>query len=154
MTEEKTEDRALLPKVKACGVLVFRRKPVPAFLVLKHSRRLDLPKGHLEHGESETECALREMSEETGLPASAVELAPDFRYQEVYYPYEPQYGGGRVEKTLVVFLGWLLAEHPIITTEHRGYEWIKWNPPHQLQRYTFDPLLSKLEEYFRERNLP
>lgn len=143
-----------MQKVRACGVLVFRRQPEPSFLVMKHARRLDLPKGHLEPGETEQECALREMTEETGLPASAVRLDPDFRYEEVYYPYEARFGPGRVEKTLVVFLGWLLEDHPIRLTEHIGYKWLKWNPPHKLQKYTLDPLLAQLAEYFQARHLP
>jgi 8-oxo-dGTP pyrophosphatase MutT (NUDIX family) len=143
-----------MQKVKACGVLVFRREPEPSFLVMKHARRFDLPKGHLESGETDEQCALREMTEETGIPPASVRLEPGFRYQEVYYPYEARFGPGRVEKTLVIFLGWLLNDHPIQPTEHRGYAWLKWNPPHKLQKYTLDPLLQSLSEYFQQRGLP
>jgi 8-oxo-dGTP pyrophosphatase MutT (NUDIX family) len=143
-----------MQKTKACGVLIFRREPQPAFLVMKHARRLDLPKGHVEPGETEEQCALREMTEETGIPAHAVQLDPHFRYQEVYYPHEARFGPGRVEKTLVIFLGWLLAEHPIQLTEHKGYDWIAWKPPHKLQKYTFDPLLKRVAEHFEEHQLP
>jgi bis(5'-nucleosidyl)-tetraphosphatase len=142
-----------MQKTKACGVLVFRREPVPSFLVMKHTRRLDLPKGHLEGEETERECALREMWEETGIPAESVQLDPDFRYQEVYYPYEARFGPGRVEKTLVIFLGWLLHEHPIRVTEHLGYEWLNWNPPHKIQKYTLDPLLANVSTHFDQRSL-
>jgi len=141
-------------KVKACGVLVFRREPVPSFLVMKHARRLDLPKGHLEHGETEQQCALREMTEETGIPADSVQLDPEFRYEETYYPYEARFGPGRVEKTLVIFLGWLLKDHPILLTEHKGYEWLAWKPPHTLQKYTLDPLLKSVAEHFGKKGLP
>lgn len=143
-----------MKKVKACGVLVFRREPRPEFLVMKHTRRLDLPKGHLEEGESDVQCALREMWEETGIPMDSVALDPDFRYEEVYYPYEARFGPGRVEKTLVVFLGWLLKEHPIVVTEHKGFDWLPWRPPHKVQKYTFDPLLARLEQHFAAKNLP
>jgi bis(5'-nucleosidyl)-tetraphosphatase len=143
-----------MKKVKACGVLVFRKEPRPEFLAMKHARRLDLPKGHVEEGESDVQCALREMWEETGIPMDAVSLDPDFRYEEVYYPYEARFGPGRVEKTLVVFLGWLLKDHPIQVTEHKGYLWLPWNPPHKVQKYTFDPLLARLSEYFAAKNLP
>lgn len=143
-----------MQKVKACGVLVFRKEPRPEFLVMKHRRRFDLPKGHLEAGETDIECALRELWEETSIPQDAISLAPDFEYQEVYYPYEARFGPGRVEKTLIVYLGWLLRDHPIHVTEHQGYAWMPWNPPHKIQKFTFDPLLNKLEGYFQTRNLP
>ena len=142
-----------MQKVKACGVLVFRKEPQPEFLVMKHRHRLDLPKGHLEAGETERECALREMWEETGIPAESIELANDFEYSEVYYPFEARFGPGRVEKTLIVYLGWLLDHHDIKLTEHVGYEWLPWKPPHKIQKHTIDPLLAKLEGYFRERNI-
>ena len=53
--------------IKACGFLVFRDVPDPSFLLMKHPKRWDLPKGHVDPGESEVETALRELHEETGL---------------------------------------------------------------------------------------
>ena len=37
---------------------------------------------------------------------------------------------------------------------HKGYLWMPWNPPHKVQRFTFDPLLAKLAEYFAAKKLP
>lgn len=142
-----------MQQVKACGVLVIRRTPQPSFLVMRHHHRWDLPKGHLEEGETETQCALREMWEETGIAISAVELDPDFRYQEVYYPYEARFGPGRVEKTLVIFLGWVTGDPKITVTEHIGYDWLPWRPPHKLQKYTLDPLLASVEQHLRIKNI-
>jgi hypothetical protein len=34
--------------------------------------------------------------------------------------------------------------HP---SEHLGFEWFKWQPPHQIQELTIDPLLSSVEKY-------
>ena len=71
-----------MQQVKACGFILFRGRTDPhkSFLLMKHRDRYDLPKGHVESGESNLECALREMTEETGIPASAVEIEPDFEY--------------------------------------------------------------------------
>jgi bis(5'-nucleosidyl)-tetraphosphatase len=139
-----------MDKVKACGVLIFRRQPEWSFLLMKHPSRLDLPKGHVEPNETEEACALREMWEETGIPPAKVQLDPHFRYQAVYYPVEARFGAQPVEKTLVIFLGWLQDEHPIVVTEHQGYEWVRWSPPHALQTLTIDPLLEQLARYFEQ----
>ncbi len=135
-------------QVKSCGVILFRRTPDLSFLLMKHPHRFDLPKGHVEPGETEIECALREMWEETGVPIDQVELDPQFRYEEKYYPIEPRFGSERVEKTLVIFLGWVHHVDRIHVTEHGGHEWRRWHPPHNIQKFTINPLLAAVESYF------
>lgn len=133
-------------RVKSCGVILFRRQPELAFLLMRHAHRFDLPKGHVEPGETELECALRETQEETGI--DCVTLEPDFRYEETYYPVEPRFGTERVEKTLVIFLGWVEGAEPICVTEHQGHEWRRWQPPHDIQKHTLNPLLAVVEAHF------
>lgn len=135
-------------QVKSCGVILFRRNPDVSFLLMKHTHRFDLPKGHVEPGETEIDCALREMWEETGINPDLVKLDDEFRYEEMYYPIEPRFGSERVEKTLVIFLGWVDAADAIQVTEHAGHEWRKWSPPHAIQKHTINPLLSAVEEHF------
>jgi ADP-ribose pyrophosphatase len=65
-------------QVKSCGVLLFRRQPEMAFLLLRQHHRYDLPKGHQEKGESDLDCALRELEEETGYSARRWSLALKF----------------------------------------------------------------------------
>lgn len=137
-----------LIKVKSCGVLVFREIPTLEFLLLRHPNRYDLPKGHLEAGETELECALRELREETSISMADLVLLPDFRYQEVYYPRYSRLGGRRVEKTLVVFLGWLTRPVNIEVHEHDSHEWLTWKPPHSIQVKTIDVLLRAVEKYY------
>ena len=149
---EKPPAIAELPQVRACGVVLFRSHPDFSFLLMRHRHRFDLPKGHLENGETDIECALREMEEETGIPRADVELDPQFRFEEVYYPYEARFGPGQVEKTLVIFLGFIRRDPKIRPTEHGGYEWRKWHPPHNIQKFTINPLLAKLEEHFTGRH--
>lgn len=121
---------------------------------MRHTHRYDLPKGHVEAGEDDRQCALRECWEETGIPEDALILDPDFRYEEQYYPVEARFGPGRVEKTLVIYLGWLQRDLPIKLTEHTGFEWRMWRPPHSIQRYTIDPLLAAIEQHFAKSSPP
>jgi bis(5'-nucleosidyl)-tetraphosphatase len=46
-----------LRQVKSCGFFVM--KSDQSFLLMKHSDRYDLPKGHMEVGETEHQTALR-----------------------------------------------------------------------------------------------
>lgn len=141
-------------QVKSCGIIVFRQTPELSFLLMKHAHRYDLPKGHTEEGESEVQTALREMWEETGIPPEEVKLDPDFRYEETYFPVEPRFGTDRVEKKLVIFLGWISKNLPIAVTEHVGHEWKRWHPPHDIQRFTINPLTAALLKHFETHALP
>ena len=132
-------------QVKSCGVLLFRRTPETAFLVMKHRDRLDLPKGHIEPGETDVECALREFEEETGISKLRVRLEGDFRFETTYQARYKRFGNELVDKTLVVFLGYLDSDALVVATEHGGFEWITWNPPHRIQAETIDPVLAAAE---------
>lgn len=133
---------------RSCGVIVFRRDPDLSFLVMKHRDRLDLPKGHVDPGETDEQCALRELVEETGLGADVIRLEPGFQFETRYHVRPRRYGlttEATVEKTVVIFLGWLMREVPIVLTEHVGYEWMPWNPPHRMGQGTLDGVLAALE---------
>ena len=71
---------------KSCGAVVYRlEKGEPRFLLIRHVNggHWAFPKGHVEKDETETETALREIREETGL---AVALQTDFRQAVSYSP--------------------------------------------------------------------
>ena len=138
-----------MPQIKSCGVLVFRDEPVRSFLLMVHPTRWDLPKGHVDNDESEIECALRELYEETNIQATDIELDPMFRFT-THYPvrYKKKIGGRICEKTLVVFLGWLRHPIDVQVSEHQAFHWIAWNPPHKIQKETIDPLLAAVAEHF------
>lgn len=82
---------------RSCGVLPFRRTAAGIEILLCYelfSRHWSLPKGHMEAFETETETALRELFEETGLTAPLLPVPPvreeyhcrpNVRKQVVYY---------------------------------------------------------------------
>ncbi len=137
-------------KFYSYGVLVVRGDPIESFLLMKHPKRWDLPKGHIDDGETDVECALRELVEETAITSDDIELDTDFRFSLSYNVQLKRYGGETCEKTTTIFLGHLIRDVKIEVTEHEGYQWFDWKPPHAIQAETIDPCLSALEVYLSE----
>ena len=142
-------------QTRASGVLVFRRSPSPSFLLMEHANRLDLPKGHVDKGETDIGCALRELEEETGIEQADIELDPCFRFTTQYVVrYKKKFGGAEAQKTVVIFLGWLRRDVPIRVSEHLAYRWVDWSPPHRIQSATIDPLLEQVAAHFAAHEKP
>jgi len=83
---------------KSCGALIVRNSgPETEVLLVQHQNGMHwgFPKGHVEHGETEHETALREIREETGLE---VNLLDGFREEDYFSPYPG------AMKTVVYFL--------------------------------------------------
>lgn len=139
------------PEVFSSGFLLFRKQKQLQFLLMKHSSRWDLPKGHLDPGETKQQAALRELKEETGLQASDVWLDPNFVFENRYWVSYKRNGGKRQLKELTIFLGTLLHDKPILVTEHEGYEWFDWSPPHTIQAETIDPLLEQVGQHIESQ---
>ena len=136
-----------MQEAKACGFLIIRERDSREFLLMKHEDRWDLPKGHVDPGETEMQCALRELLEETGIDNNAIVVHPEFRFTTNYLVRKKRFGTSPVNKTLVVYLATLRRDVKIVPTEHPDYQWIVWNPPHQIQEKTIDPLLAYAEQY-------
>lgn len=134
---------------RSCGFLIVKGDPIDSFLLMKHPSRWDLPKGHVDPGETDIECALRELEEETGIAADDIDVDEDFRYETRYMVKAKRYTeeDGEVEKTLLIFLGRLTNDVEIEVTEHGGYQWFDWAPPHSIQERAIDPLLDALSAY-------
>jgi 8-oxo-dGTP pyrophosphatase MutT (NUDIX family) len=135
-----------MPTQKSCGFLIVRGESMREFLLMRHADRWDLPKGHVDPGESEMQCALRELREETGLTADDIQPLDGFRFT-LEYPVRNKRTGQLDDKTLVVFLARLAREVEIQATEHPGYQWFPWRPPHRIQAQTIDPLLAAVERF-------
>ncbi|MCI2068911.1 MAG: NUDIX domain-containing protein [Bacilli bacterium] len=86
-----------MKKESSYGAVVFSKD---GLVLIEHMAlgHYSLPKGHIEKGESEEECALREIKEETGLD---VKLDMSFREEETYSPYPG------IIKTVTYFLAFI-----------------------------------------------
>lgn len=141
--------------VRSCGVLIWRKskKDKREFLLMEHPKRWDLPKGHVDPGETDMECALRELDEETGIKADDIRIDPGFRFEHNYVVNLKRFNNEPADKTLVIFLAELINKVKIVPTEHESFEWFKWDPPHDIQRKSLNPLLEELEAYWRQQPL-
>lgn len=107
---------------KSCGAIVFRQdEKEPVFLIIRHANgnHWAFPKGHVEAGESESQTALREIEEETGLK---VVLDTSFRETTSYSPKEG------VIKEVVYFIA-QTDEHSIQqqTEEVLDFQWLTYS---------------------------
>ena len=138
---------------RSCGFLIVTGDPVSSFLLMEHEDRWDLPKGHVDPGETDLQCALRELIEETGIPEDVLTIDPDFCYESHYQVAGKRYGLSeeKVEKTLRIFLGCLSEDVEIAVTEHIGFEWFPWEPPHDIQERAINPLLRYVEDYVQNQ---
>lgn len=135
-------------RVKAAGILLVTRiDESPEFLLLKHSDRWDLPKGHCDEGETFQQTALRETEEETGIAAHQIELDPKFEFELIYQVRYKRSGDQLFDKQVRYYLGIVADKPDIQLTEHEGAQWHRWAPPHKIQTETIDPLLSAVAEH-------
>lgn len=105
----------------SAGILVYRYAASKReFLFLCHSDGLlDLPKGHIEKGESALEAAVRETYEETGLTIKPV---PFFRESMTYWLMR---GKSKIKKEVIMFLGAASSKSNVMVShEHAGYRWL------------------------------
>jgi len=70
--------RIYFTEVGAAGGLV--KHSSGKYLFIERKGKWDLPKGHIEHGESPEDCALREVMEETGIKGHYIAKALDPSY--------------------------------------------------------------------------
>ncbi len=131
---------------KSCGAVVCRvRDGVREYLLIQHlAGHWAFPKGHVEAGETEEECAVREIREETGL---TVRLDTGFREEEEFSP------APLTLKKVVYF-----AAEPVSGTERpqpeevAGMRWLPFDEACGLVTYDDDrALLRSAEEYLSKK---
>ncbi len=114
----------------------------PLFLLLKREKDTDIPKGHIEKGESAIEAAKREVKEETGLEPL---FLPYFSVKTRYFFYE---GKEKVMKNVKFFIAKSHTKEVKISFEHTGYSWLdKENMLEQASYKDIKEILPKIYDY-------
>ncbi|MCA9138639.1 MAG: NUDIX domain-containing protein [Planctomycetales bacterium] len=141
------------PTTRAAGILLVTRTEPRQFLLMRHIDRWDLPKGHCDRGETDLQTALRETEEETGIPSESITIDPDFRFQLSYPTTYKRYGDQVFQKTVVYFLGEIESAVTPTLTEHQAFHWFAWEPPHEIQTQTIDPLLEAVANHYHKNRI-
>lgn len=105
----------------SAGAVIYRedeKKGLVFLLLLKPNKEYDIPKGHIEAGESSEVAAKREIMEESGLD---IAFLPGFHADTKYFFYSKRQ---RIFKRLRVFVGRSHSPDVKISEEHIGYEWL------------------------------
>ncbi len=103
----------------SAGAFIYRKTGSGMLLLVlrRKGSAYDLPKGHIEKGESAEEAAVREIKEETGIDA---ELMPYFSVTNSYFFTRKK---ERVAKKVKFFISKTRTGKVTISKEHKGYVW-------------------------------
>ncbi len=127
--EKYFETRIISCFEKSCGVLPYRvTNGKQEFLLVfeTFSKCWSIPKGHMEAGETETQTALRELQEETGLSAQL----DGKRVASIEYPIS-----SFARKELVFFLGEVTGTPQLREGEIDRFKWVTSD---ELRDYLFE----------------
>lgn len=133
------------PPEKSCGIVVYREEGgVRLYLVLHYEEgHWDLPKGHVEAGESEEETARRETKEETGI--TKLEFAKGFR-KTIHYSFKRR--GALVPKDAVFFAAKTSETEVELSGEHIGFLWLPFREAEKKTTYQNTKKVLKEVEAF------
>ena len=130
-------------KEMTAGLIVYRpEKEGPKFLIMYHRGSYwNFPKGHIESGEESLEAAIRETCEETGLKEGDLRVRKDFK---VYERFRLKGKGGKIEKTVILYLAETRKKQIVVSEEHEGYGWFLYRDARKLfQNYKESQTLLK-----------
>lgn len=125
---------------RACGVIPYRKtgEGIRYLVLLQTNGFWSFPKGHMELFESETDTALRELKEETGLDAR---LNPAFR-EMVSYPMSQ----GKT-KQVVIFPGEVTGQITLQQSEAVQYRWVSAREAKALLHPDFAGVMDRVETF-------
>ena len=115
----------------SAGIIIYENQEgeIRLLFLIKDNGEYDIPKGHIEKGETSLIAAKRETKEETGLE---VEPIPYFKRKIHYFFYDKK---EKVSKDLTYFIAKAESNEVKISYEHKGYVWL--TPDEGLEKIKF-----------------
>jgi bis(5'-nucleosidyl)-tetraphosphatase len=148
-SKARKASRSAAPHEFSAGFILFRQTDAgPVYLLLDYGKHWDYAKGHLEHGETAWQAAVRELREETGI--RQVDRVTGFQRDMHYHFFSPK--KGRVTKTVTYFLGQTKCEDVTLSHEHAGHAWLTYQDA--MQRLTYEnarEILAAAHEALQKR---
>lgn len=137
---------------RSAGAVVFymEENSEPEYLLLHYSAsHWDFPKGNIEAGENEKQTAIREIREETYI--NDIEFLDGFR-MKIEYKY--RHGKKVVRKEVVLYLARTHTRNVILSHEHIGFAWKKFDEAMQQLTYqNAKNLLSAARKHLQQHSL-
>ena len=148
-----------MPREISAGIIIYKRekdrdgKIETKYLLLYHGRGYwNFPKGKLEGDERSHEAAIREVEEETGIPARSLQVEQNFRVTDKYIY---QWEGQKIFKIVIFFLAQAVKPEVKVSHEHEGYGWFLHKDAQKLLRHhNSRSILKKAHEYLRRKSIP
>jgi len=140
-----------MPLEKSAGAVIFiKNKDTVKYLLLHYQAgHWDLPKGHIEKGETLEDTVKREVKEETGL--EDIEIVPGFK-ETIKYFFRWE------EKNIMKFVTFYVAETKekdiTISKEYIGFIWLPYGEA--LEKLTFKKakdILQKVNDFLPKNSL-
>jgi bis(5'-nucleosidyl)-tetraphosphatase len=151
LTNNQINHRLLIDE-RSAGAVVFYmgENSEPEYLLLHYSAgHWDFPKGNIETGENEKQTATREIREETCI--NDVEFMDGFS-MKIEYKY--RHGKKVVRKEVVLYLARTRTRNVILSHEHIGFAWKKFDEAMQQLTYlNAKNLLSAAKKHLQQRSL-
>lgn len=141
----------MVQETSSGGIVVFRGLDAPLFLLLQHEggKHWDVPKGHVEKGETLEETALREIMEESGIPKESLTVLAKLKHVNRYSFFHNR---SRIEKEVHLFLVESSTDQVTLSNEHINYGWFEECDINA--QLTFDTSLPAFREVYELLKVP
>ena len=138
----------------SAGAVIFKRENNDILFLLVYSGRNSIwgfPKGHLEHGETEKEAAIREIEEEAGL--KNLNFIDGFREETVYEAISKRmpFKGQNIEKHAIYFLCEIKNRDIIVDgREISDYKFLPLNEAEQMVKFhSLNTILRRAHDFLQ-----